>query len=277
MVFASLKGESSATPTSGEGPEAGALQRGLLLLDLMVNSGRALTLTELSELSNLNISTVHRLMQTLIQTEHVFRDGAKRYYAGPRSYLPLSLYHPFNVLRRDSYETLRSLRDRFGVTCALSVFIGTERLVVELAPASNSLSPYYQTHLTSPLHAAASGKLLLLNFPARQRHELLGAPPYQQYTPHTITDADAVERELELTAERGYAVSLNENFKGISAVGAPINVTASRAVGAITFAGPSAHFTADTVPEMGTAARQAADLLALGSPGVRAVRQQLGF
>jgi DNA-binding IclR family transcriptional regulator len=247
-----------------------------MLLDLMVNSGRALTLTELAELSNLHVSTVHRLLQTLIQTEHVFRDGAKRYYAGPRSYLPLNLYHPFNVLRRDSYETLRDLRDRFGVTCALSVFIGTERLVVELAPGSNTLSPYYETHLTSPLHAAASGKLLLLNFPARRRQELLGPPPYQQYTPHTITDAEAVERELELTAERGYAVSLNENFKGISAVSAPITVTPKQAVGAITFAGPSAHFTSETAAEMGTSARQAADLLALGSPGVRAVRQQLG-
>jgi DNA-binding IclR family transcriptional regulator len=216
-------------------------------------------------------------MQTLTQSDHVFRDGAKRHYAGPRSYLPLSLYHPFNVLRRDSYETLRTLRDRFGVTCGLSVFIGTQRLVVELAVASDTLSPYYQTHLTSPLHAAASGKLLLLNFPAEQRRDLLGPAPYLQYTPHTITDAEAVERDLALTAERGYAVSLNENFKGISAVGAPINVTSQRAVEAITFAGPSAHFTSDTVPEMGTAARQAADLLALGSPGVRAVRQQLGF
>jgi IclR family transcriptional regulator, acetate operon repressor len=277
MVLASLKSESSTIPIPGESPEAGALQRGLLLLELMVNAGRALTLTELSELSNLHASTVHRLMQTLTQSEHVFRDGAKRYYAGPRSYLPLSLYHPFNVLRRDSYETLRTLRDRFGVTCGLSVFIGTQRLVVELAVASDTLSPYYQTHLTSPLHAAASGKLLLLNFPAERRRDLLGPAPYLQYTPHTITDAEAVERELELTAERGYAVSLNENFKGISAVGAPINVTSQRAVGAITFAGPSAHFTSDTVPEMGTAARQAADLLALGSPGVRAVRQQLGF
>jgi IclR family transcriptional regulator, acetate operon repressor len=277
MVLASLKSESSTIPIPGESPEAGALQRGLLLLELMVNAGRALTLTELSELSNLHASTVHRLMQTLTQSEHVFRDGAKRYYAGPRSYLPLSLYHPFNVLRRDSYETLRTLRDRFGVTCGLSVFIGTQRLVVELAVASDTLSPYYQTHLTSPLHAAASGKLLLLNFPAEQRRDLLGPAPYLQYTPHTITDAEAVERDLALTAERGYAVSLNENFKGISAVGAPINVTSQRAVGAITFAGPSAHFTSDTVPEMGTAARQAADLLALGSPGVRAVRQQLGF
>jgi IclR family transcriptional regulator, acetate operon repressor len=277
MVLASLKSESSTIPIPGESPEAGALQRGLLLLELMVNAGRALTLTELSELSNLHASTVHRLMQTLTQSEHVFRDGAKRYYAGPRSYLPLSLYHPFNVLRRDSYETLRTLRDRFGVTCGLSVFIGTQRLVVELAVASDTLSPYYQTHLTSPLHAAASGKLLLLNFPAEQRRDLLGPAPYLQYTPHTITDAEAVERDLALTAERGYAVSLNENFKGISAVGAPINVTPQRTVGAITFAGPSAHFTSDTVPEMGTAARQAADLLALGSPGVRAVRQQLGF
>jgi DNA-binding IclR family transcriptional regulator len=277
MVLASPNRDSSSIPIASESPETGALQRGLLLLELMVNAGRALTLTELAELSNLHPSTVHRLMQTLTQTEHVFRDGTKRYCAGPRSYLPLSLYHPFNVLRRDSYETLRTLRDRFGVTCSLSVFIDTQRLVVELAPASDTLSPYYQTHLTSPLHAAASGKLLLLNFAPEQRRDLLGRAPYARYTPHTITDAEAVERELELTAARGYAASLNENFNGISAVGAPINVTPQWAVGAITFAGPSKHFTADVVSEMGTSARQAADLLALGSPGVRAVQHQLGF
>jgi DNA-binding IclR family transcriptional regulator len=277
MVQAALKNEPSAIPIPGESQEVGALQRGLLLLELMVSAGRALTLTELSELSNLHVSTVHRLMQTLTQSEHVFRDGGKRYYAGPRAYLPLSLYHPFNVVRRDSYDTLRALRDRFGVTCGISLFIGTQRLVVELAVAGDTLSPFYDTHLTSPLHASASGKLLLLNFPMRQRLELLGPAPYLQYTPHTITDAEAVERELTLTGERGYATSLNENFKGISAVGAAINVTPQRAVGSITFAGPSRYFTSDTVPEMGTAARQAADLLAFGSPGVKAVRQLLGF
>jgi IclR family acetate operon transcriptional repressor len=257
--------------------EAGALQRGLYLIELMQQAGRPLTLTELAEMASLNTSTIHRLLQSLMQTEHVFRDSSKRYYAGPKAYLPLSLYHPFNVLRRDAYDTMRTLRDRFSVTCGLNLFIGAERLVLELAAASDSLSPYYGTHLKSPLHAAASGKLLLLNFSPELRTEILGPAPYPRYTMHTIVDADALRQELERTAQRGYAVTLNENFEGISAVSAPIVASGGRALGALTLAGPSRYFASEIVSEMGLATRRAAELLAFGSAGVRAVGRMLGL
>jgi len=265
-----------ARPDDGLRQEMGALQRGLALLELMQQAGRPLTLTELSEMAGLHTSTIHRLLQTLMQTEHVFRDAGRRYYAGPRTYLPLSLYHPFNVLRRDAYDTLRTLRDRFDVTCGLNLFIGTERLLLDLAAASDSLSPYYQTHLKSPLHAAASGKLLLLNFPPEVRAELLGPPPYARYTRHTVTDADALAADLRLAAERGYAVSRDENFDGISAVSGAIVPEGWRMLGAITLAGPSRYFAPEILPEMGEATRRAAELLAFGSPGVRAVWRMLG-
>ena len=264
-------------PDDGLRQDMGALQRGLLLLELMQQAARPLTLTELSEMAGLHTSTIHRLLQTLLQTEHVFRDIGKRYYAGPKAYLPLSMEHPFNLLRRDAYDTLRALRDRFDVTCALNLFIGTERLVLELAAASDSLSPYYQTHLKSPLHAAATGKLLLLNFPPEVRAEMLGPSPYPRYTSRTITDPEELRLELERTAERGYAVAWNENFEGISAVAGPIMPNSGRAFGAITLAGPSSYFAPEIQPEMGMATRRAAELLAFGSPGARAVLRMVAF
>jgi DNA-binding IclR family transcriptional regulator len=267
----------AARPDDGLRQDMGALQRGLLLLELMQQAARPLSLTELSEMAGLHTSTIHRLLQSLLLTEHVFRDTAKRYYAGPKAYLPLSMEHPFNLLRRDAYDTLRALRDRFDVTCALSLFIGSERLVLDLAAASDSLSPYYQTHLKSPLHAAATGKLLLLNFPPEVRAEMLGPAPYTRYTARTITDPEQLRLELERTAERGYAVAWNENFEGISAVGGPILSTNGRAFGAITLAGPSRYFAPEILTEMGTATSRAAALLAFGSPGARAVLRMVAF
>ncbi|MPZ31975.1 MAG: helix-turn-helix domain-containing protein [Rhodospirillales bacterium] len=264
-------------PDDGLRQDIGALQRGLLLLELMQQAARPLTLTELSDMAGLHTSTIHRLLQTLLQTEHVFRDTGKRYYAGPKAYMPLSMDHPFNLLRRDAYDTLRTLRDRFDVTCALNLFIGAERLVLDLANAGDSLSPYYQTHLKSPLHAAASGKLLLLNFPPKLRAEMLGPSPYPRFTSRTITDPEALRLELECTVERGYAVAWNENFEGISAVAGPIVPNGARALGAITLAGPSRYFAPEILPEMGMATRRAADLLAFGSQGTRAVLRMMAF
>jgi DNA-binding IclR family transcriptional regulator len=256
--------------------EFGALQRGLYVLEILREAGRPLTLSELAEVARLHTSTIHRLLQSLVQAEYVFRDTSKRYGAGPKAYLPLSLYHPFNVLRRDASDALRSLRDRFNVTCGLNVFIETERLLLDLAGANDSLSPYYKTHLKSPLHAGASGKVLLLNFPQDVRDELLGPAPYVRCTRQTIVDAGALREELERTAARGYAISLNENFEGISAISAPIAPDGGRAVGAISLGGPSRYFGPEILSEMGEATRRAADLLAFGSSGVRAVERMFG-
>ena len=278
-VAASAQSSSVATMRTDDGlrQETGALQRGLALLELMVQAGRPLTLTELAKSTGLHTSTIHRLLQTLMQSEHVFRDAGRRYYAGPKAYLPLSLYHPFNLLRRDAYDTMRDLRDRYSVTCALNLFVGTQRLVLEMATANDSLSPYYQTHLTSPLHAAASGKVLLLGLPAESRDELLGSPPYERYTPHTIVERETLVRELQHVAELGYASTRDENFDGISAVSAPIVPAGERTVGALTLAGPSRYFADGTIEAMGRDTVRAAKLLAFGSPGVKAVVRMFGF
>lgn len=257
------------TETKGD---SGTLHRAFAILELLNEATRPLTSREIADAIQVNDSTVHRLLQTMRELGYVCRDGAKRYHASPKSFLPLTIYHPLNLLRREAFEPLRALREQFGLSSSFIVFVGSERLVLDVSGVTGMLTPYYDTYLKSPIHASASGKLLLQSLSPKARTDLLGAGPYRTYTPKTITDPGDLERELDETARRGYAVNLDENFVGISAMGALILCGPGHAAGCLLLAGASDRFNEPRIEEIGQALREKAHLFSMGSPPLRAVK-----
>jgi DNA-binding IclR family transcriptional regulator len=270
--LATERGSAHRRPAPDPKAESGTLQRGFAILELLIEATRPLTSREIADAIQLNDSTVHRLLQTMREAGYVCRDEAKRYHASPKAFLPLAIYHPLNLLRREAFEPLRTLRERFGLSASFIVFVGTERLVLDVSGVTGMLTPYYDTYLRSPLHASASGKLLLQSLAPRQRAELLGPAPYRAYTANTLADPDALARELDRTAQRGYATNLDENFVGISAMGALILCGPEQAAGCLLVAGASDRFGDQRIEEIGQALREKANLFAFGSPSLRAVK-----
>jgi len=257
-------------PSSDSPQDAGALRRGLAVVETLVEAPRPLSLHEIAEAVNLNDSTVHRILQSLLEAEYVMRDiSGKRYHAAAKALRPLTMYHPLQILRRDSFEPLRVLRAKTELTSSLVVFVGNERLVVDISGASGVLTPYYETRLRNPLHVAVSGKILLLNRSAEEQKELLGDGPYEKMTPSTITDPDAFDKELERIVTLGYSTNLDENFIGFSAIGATVMCGPDQVLGCVMLAGASKEFTPDAIASWGSALQDQARLISF-SQGARA-------
>ncbi|WP_081964001.1 IclR family transcriptional regulator [Hoeflea sp. BAL378] len=250
--------------------DTGALKRGLAVIEVLVESSRPLTLHEVAEAVKLTDSTVHRILQSLMEASYVMRDvTGKRYHAASKAMGSLTMYHPLQILRRDAFEPLRLLRTRTELTSSLVVFIGNERLVVDISGVSGVLTPYYDTQLRNPLHVAVSGKLLLLNRSPEEQRDLLGDGPYEALTPNTITDPEAFRQELEQIGTRGYSTNLDENFIGFSAIGALITCGPEQPLGCVMLAGSSKEFTPETIPEWGRILQDQARLISF-SQGARA-------
>jgi IclR family acetate operon transcriptional repressor len=257
--------------------EAGALRRALALLDAVFAAGRALSLAEISDLAGLNASTSHRLLGTLAQCGYVYRDSSKRYLPGGKMLNPLGVYHPLATLRRSAAQIIRGLRDSTGLTSVLVLILGQERIVLDMLPGTDPFSLYYDTRLTTPLHASVSGKLLLAHMAERERDKLLQNEPYEARAPLTITRRDALEAELARVLREGYAETRDEVFDGMAGVGAPILLGPNRLAGVVVLSGPTSHFTEDCTLEIARLTRRAAELFAHASPDLRAVARFLGI
>lgn len=252
--------------------DSGVLDRSLGLLAVLVEATHPMTLRELAEMVQLHDSTVHRLLQALCDVGYVAKSGSRRYFALGKSFLPLTVYHPLNSIRRESYETLCELRDLFGVTAALLIFIGTDRMLVEVAGQAEVLTPFYGTHLDNPLHASAAGKLLLQYMSQEERDAVLGPEPYPALTPLTITSREELAKNLEAMAAQGYSLSVDENFTGQAAMAAPLFAGPGQVTGALALVGPTSRFNETRLPELAAGLKTKAQLISIGSRSLRAIQ-----
>ena len=72
-----------------------------------------------------------------------------------------------------------------------------------------------------PLHCSAMGKAILAFLPAEETAVLL-QNGISVYTPHTVTDPDELQKQLDETVQSGYAIENGERIIGMRGVAAPI-------------------------------------------------------
>jgi DNA-binding IclR family transcriptional regulator len=250
----------------------GSVTRALRILETLAGAVAPMPLAAIAQACDLDTSTTHRLLRVLVKDGYVLKfEDTKRYLASPRGLLPLSLYHPLNIVRRDVASTLMSLRDEFGKTAGIILFCNGERMMLDLAPGADPLSPYYDTWLEGPLHCSASGKVLLMSLSAEERRRLLGPEPYASPTPHSITDRETLEADLEASRSRGYVIARDDAFVGMTVLGAPLVANGGVLLGCLYLACRSTRLDDDGVERAGLALKQAADLVSHGTPSLNAV------
>jgi IclR family acetate operon transcriptional repressor len=91
-----------------------------------------------------------------------------------------------------------------------------------------------------PLHAGAVPKAILAHLPEAQRRQVIARlSSLPRYTEKTVLEPETLERELELTRERGYSVSDEDFDAAARGVGAPIFDERGEVIAGISVGGPS--------------------------------------
>ena len=143
------------------------------------------------------------------------------------------------LLREVSRPIISDLVAIIRETVTLSVVAPDGGLdVVHQVDAPAQLRPQSWVGQRFPLHASASGKVLLATYDdERLDHFLL--EPLTRFTPSTITTAEALRAELERVREQRYAVSRDEEEEGLSGIATGIRGRADELLGVLTVGGPT--------------------------------------
>ena len=265
--------------SAGSGDEAthdAPLVRARRVLEVVYEATRPLTSLEIARRCDLDPSSAHRLLQNLVTSSFLLRDeDSKRYLPHPRLLFPFPIYHPWELVRRDAGALVRQMRDRLLITTGFVVFYFGSRILLELAPGSDPLNPSYRTVLTSPLHASGSGKLLLMQRAEAERRALLGAEPFESYTPLTITDHERLTTDLQQAEQRGYVTAVDDYIMGFRVVAAPITIE-DQMIGSLFCSGGSGVMPDARIAEIGQEVQRAAMLFSRAAPNLRLLAQLLG-
>lgn len=250
--------------------ESAAL-RAFAVLERIAAAQKAPTLEDLTRAIGMPKPTVFRILRILADGGLVQRElHEKRYIVGPRAAafaLDVQMQSPQRHQRR---AILARLVDAIGETCNLTMLDGHEVLYLERVETSANVRLHMKAGSRVPLHCTASGKLLLAALPASRARALLGAGPLQRYTPRTIVDRAALERELQAIRANGVGTDVGEYLADSVCLAVPVRDARGRTCAAIAVHGPAPRMTLRKghgfVAAMQEAAKALADTFETANP-----------
>lgn len=231
------------------------------VLEVLVRAGRAVTLSELMQATELPKPTLHRTLSLFEEAGFLSREpGGRAYIIGER----LSRFG-LDVLRNDGAATLRRIVLRrvvseIGESCNLAVLHKGALIYLDRIEAEWPLRLQIPVGgVAMPPHACASGKLLLAHLPLVERQRLLALMALERFTGRTITDRGVLAAELERIVHDGFAVDNEEYVLGVACVAVPVHDRRGDVVASVAVQGATARLPLQSaiefVPRLQAAAR----------------------
>ncbi|MFC4549908.1 MULTISPECIES: IclR family transcriptional regulator [Halorussus] len=197
--------------------------------------------TELANRLDVAKSTVHDHLSTIRDRGFVVKRG-NEYHLG----LEFFNYGQYVRNQFELYEAAKPIIDELAETTGEMVWLVVHEngQVMYLYGCAGQTDIDENTLIGSwaYMHSNSAGKAILAHLPDAELEYVLERHGLPQRTPNTITDRDELEAELEAVRERGYALNLGEDLKGIHAVSVPL-LFEDRIRGAIAIAGPAHRMT----------------------------------
>ena len=221
-----------------------SVDKAISVLNCFSPESQVLGVGEISQITGYTKSTVSRLLSTLGRHGCVERAGGPgKYHLGYRVYLWGLISSRHNNLTTIAKPVMEQLRDKCGEEVALYVVEGEKRVCVERVASVHEIAKVAPVGTYYPLHAGASGRVLLAYLPAEQRQKFLRNKHLDRITSLTITDRKALEKDLASIRKKGYAISRGEREPDAFSITAPVWDASGRAVASLSISGPNFRLT----------------------------------
>jgi DNA-binding IclR family transcriptional regulator len=236
--------------------------RPLMVLEHLTQASHPLSLAQLAGLMKVPKSTLMRLLHSMEAGGYVLHLPAERGFVpgSQTTALALRILQGSNI-RRDCRAVLRTLVNKLGETCNLTVPDAGHVLYVERVETSEPLRMHVEPGTRVPMHCTASGKLFLASMPLLERRSALDQLTFQKMSPNTITDRARLEQELQIIARKKMGVDNEEFVRGMIAVAAPVMNRDMKLVAAIACHAPTARMSLDEMMEWVPRLRQSAEAI----------------
>jgi IclR family transcriptional regulator, acetate operon repressor len=195
-------------------------------------------ISQVARRTGMATSTVHRILQELVDLGWVRVDDEHEYLLGARLLSLAGQAVDGPTLARIAHPILRQLsEDSGGHATHFAVRSGHEAVYVDKVEGRRAYQMRSRVGLGIPLHTTAIGKALLATLPEGEVRAILARTGMPTMTPRTITDIDGMLGHLEAVRRQGYAMDSEENEAHIRCVGAAVTDHRGTPIGGISVSG----------------------------------------
>lgn len=239
-----------------------AAVRSFRILEVVAGHQDGCAVTEVAEDVALPKQTVHRLVAQLEMAGLLIREPRTRRLQVASRIERFAVGTLMNgPASHERHAILRRLVEDTGETCNITALAGTDIVYLDRVETAWPLRMLLAPGSHVPLHATSSGKLLASLLPKAQRERLLAQLSLRGFTPNTIVDREALERELAETRKRRIGINRAEHLRGLCGVAVPVMVDRQRACAAVAIQAPEGRMTLDELVGLVPRLREAAEAI----------------
>lgn len=241
-----------------------SVDRALRIIELLAESRRGLTLSDICRKLGLPKSSVHLLVKTLESAGYLKDNQINGRYHFGLKLVSLSRLALENLdLREHARPYLQDLMMKTSITVHMAVLERGEAVIIEKIEAPGLLRVATWVGRRLDASSSAVGKALLAYTPGVDLQQVHEASAMARYNRNTITTPKKLARELDRVREQGYAVEDEEGEIGMRCIGAPVYDADSRVICAISIAGSTSQIPKQRINELASLVKKTARELSL--------------
>ena len=226
-----------------------SLYKALQLLFMFTETDRELGVTELAKQTGMLKASVYNMLSTFEVCRLIKKNPeTNKYHLGVRVLELVSHFYECNDICQIALPHMSEIANQVEETVFLGMRWDDEILYLEGAFPRYSTAKRNMAGIKAPLYCTAIGKAILAFTPGLSEH--FRDIPMVSYTSQTLTRFEDLEKDLEKTRQRGYAIDNMEHEYGVRCVAVPIRNSADDVVGAMSITGPSLRFEDARLPAL---------------------------
>ena len=248
-----------------------AVSRALQILRLFTTERPELSLSEISELSNLNKSTILRLLSVLREERFIVQNPAnEKYSLGIRVFEIGSVYYLCHLrINQVARVYMETLCEKVKLTTNLAILDHGDVLYIGIEEPQKLIRLNISIGSRFGVHYTALGKVLLSNMSEEMIDMIIAEKGgLEKRTDKTITCPEEFKEHLKTIKEQGYALDDEEGILGITCIAAPIYDYSGSNVAALSISGMSVEITDERKPELVEVLKETANSIS-GSLGYK--------
>jgi len=247
-----IPNEVSPLAETGKNPQSiQVIERMMSLLDALAAAPEPASLKQLAASTGLHPSTAHRILAAMISARFVERHDATTYRLGIRLLELGTLVKSRINLREVALPYMQQLHETIGESVNLGIRHDDEIIYIERTSSGRSLvRVVYLVGGRAPLHLTSVGKLFLAADGAQKTREYARRTGLPGKTPHSLTTAANLEKELEKIRRHDVAYDNEEAEIGLKCVAAPIRDDEGQIVAGLSVSAPTDRHDAEWVKQV---------------------------
>ena len=200
-----------------------SVERALDILVLLCNSNVPLSAKEIADALKMKRSTVNGLMNTLIKKKYIKKNATRGKYEESIKLFALSqkYLNKLPVLQQCDKYWENNVGKQLNVSINLGLYDEMDQ-VLTIRIYEERRNVIFRSYTSLPMYCTGIGKCLLAYFPEKTAENIISNMSMYAYTDNTITNCDALYKELEMIRQRGYALDKGEWMENTYCIAFPI-------------------------------------------------------